>query len=144
MIMNIIDYTASKNFRRMKFNRNPSCGFHIRRKHTKSWQRCTYVCKNRFFILILLLVLLLFFWEFFSQTIAECFPLEFVWRQVSSSPRTVLSILADLNNAVIWIVSTRPLIFKSSSPLNNPSLTILRTPITIGIKFHVPQFFSIP
>ena len=38
----------------------------------------------------------------------------------SKSPqvsRNLLSILADLNNAVVWIVSTRPLISKSPSPL---------------------------
>ena len=45
--------------------------------------------------------------------------------------RTLLSILADLNNAVVCIVSTRPLISKSSSPL----LTVLSEPITIGITF---------
>ena len=32
------------------------------------------------------------------------------------------------------MVSTRPLISKSSSPLNNPSVTVPRTPITIGIN----------
>ena len=37
----------------------------------------------------------------------------------SKSPqisRTLLSILADLNNAIVWMVSIRPLISKSSSP----------------------------
>ena len=29
--------------------------------------------------------------------------------------RTLLNILADLNNAVVWMVSTRPVISKSSS-----------------------------
>ena len=33
--------------------------------------------------------------------------------------RTLLSIKADLNNAVVWIVSTRPLISKSSCPFTN-------------------------
>ena len=47
--------------------------------------------------------------------------------------RTLLSILADVNNIVVWMVSTRPLISKSSSPFNNPSLIVPRTPITIGI-----------
>ena len=38
----------------------------------------------------------------------------------SKSPqvfKTLLSILADLNNAIVWTVSTRPLISKSSCPL---------------------------
>ena len=40
----------------------------------------------------------------------------------SKSPQvymTLLSILADLNNAVVWMVSTRPLISKSFSPWTN-------------------------
>ena len=47
---------------------------------------------------------------------------------------TLLSILADLNNAVVWMVSTRPLIFKFSSPCTNPLMTVPRAPITIGIN----------
>ncbi len=47
--------------------------------------------------------------------------------------RVLLSILADLNNAVVWMVSIRPVISKSSSPCTNPSATVPRAPITIGI-----------
>ena len=44
------------------------------------------------------------------------------------------------------MVSTRPLIFKSSSPWFNPLLTVLSAPITIGITnhIHVARLFSIP
>ena len=72
----------------------------------------------------------------------------FYWRlSDSKSPqvfRTLLSILADLNNAVIWMVSTRPLISKSSSPCINPLMTVPRTPITIGIivTFMSHSFFN--
>ena len=61
----------------------------------------------------------------------------------SKSPQvsmTLLSILAVLNNAVVWMVSTRPLTFKSSRPLSNPLVTIPNAPITIGIivtMFHI-------
>ena len=48
--------------------------------------------------------------------------------------RTLLYTLADLNNAVVWVVSTRPVISKSSCPFINPSVTVPRAPITIGIK----------
>ena len=62
--------------------------------------------------------------------------------------RTLFSNLADLNNTVVWIVSTRPLISKSSSPCTNPLLTVLRAPITIGIivtfRFYSLFVFSIP
>ena len=46
---------------------------------------------------------------------------------------TLLSILAVLNNAVIWMVSTRPPTSKSSSPFSNPLVTVPNAPITIGI-----------
>ena len=65
----------------------------------------------------------------------------------SKSPqfsRTLLSILAVLNNVVVWIVSTHLPTSKSSSPFNNPLVTVPNTPITIGIivtcMFH--RFFN--
>ena len=54
----------------------------------------------------------------------------------SKSPqvsRTLLSILVVLNNAVVWMVSARPPTSKSSSPFNNPFVTVPKAPITIGI-----------
>ena len=53
----------------------------------------------------------------------------------SKSPQVsrTLSILAGINNAVVWVVSTRPLISKSSSSCTNPFETIPRAPFTIGI-----------
>ena len=57
--------------------------------------------------------------------------------------RTLLSILAILNNSVVWIVSTRPPTSKSSSPFNNPLVTVPNAPITIGIivTFMFHSFF---
>ena len=46
---------------------------------------------------------------------------------------TLLSILAVLNDAVVWIVSTRPLTSMSYSLFNNPLVTVPKAPITIGI-----------
>ena len=58
--------------------------------------------------------------------------------------RTLLSILSVLNNAVVWMVSTRPPTSKSSSPLSNHLVTVPNAPITICIivtcMFH--SFFS--
>ena len=71
--------------------------------------------------------------EFFTQRHLMVFQ----WRlSDSKSPqvsRTLLSILAVFNNALVWMVSTRPPISKSSRPFNNPLLTVPKTPITIGI-----------
>ena len=63
---------------------------------------------------------------------------------------TLLSILANLNNAVVWMVSIRPVIFKFSSPCVKPLVTVPRAPTTISItvtfmfhSFWVFFFFSI-
>ena len=47
--------------------------------------------------------------------------------------KSLLNILAVLNNAVVWKVSTRPPTSKSSSPFNNPLVTVPKAPIKIGI-----------
>ena len=65
----------------------------------------------------------------------------------SKSPRvsrTLLSILAVLNNVVVWMVSTRPPTFKSSSPFSNPLVTVPNVPITIDIivTFMFHSFFN--
>ena len=49
--------------------------------------------------------------------------------------RTVLSILADISNTVIWMISIRPLISKFFGPCTNPLVTVPRPPIIIGIIF---------
>ena len=65
----------------------------------------------------------------------------------SKSPqvsKTLLSILAVLSNAVIWIVSTRPPTSKSSRPFNNPLVIVPKAPITIGtiVTFMFHSFFN--
>ena len=57
--------------------------------------------------------------------------------------RTRLSIMAVLSNAVVWIVSTRPLTSKSSRPFNNPLATVPNAPIAIGtiVTFMFHSFF---
>ena len=47
--------------------------------------------------------------------------------------RTLLSILPNLNNVVVWMVFTRLVIYKSSSPCTNPLVTIPRATITFNI-----------
>ena len=65
----------------------------------------------------------------------------------SKSPqvsRTRLRILAVLSNAVVWIVSTRPPISKSSRPFNNPLVIVPNAPIIIGtiVTFMFHSFFN--
>ena len=66
----------------------------------------------------------------------------------SKSPqvsRTLLSILVVFNNAVVWMVSTRPPTSKSSSSFSNPLVTVPKAPITIGtiVTFMFHSFFKI-
>ena len=94
--------------------------------------------------LLLLLLLLLFTpWEFFTSVLADGLSLEFEWQQVS---RTLISILAVPNNVLVWMISTRPLISKSSSFFNNPLVTVPKAPITSGIivtfMFHSVTWYA--
>ena len=60
--------------------------------------------------------------------------------------RTLLSILAILSNAVVWMVSTCPSTSKSSSPFNNPLVTVPKALIRTGIifTFIFNSFFQFP
>ena len=73
--------------------------------------------------------------EFFTSGYADGFH----WRlSDSKSPqvsRTFLSILAVFSHAVVWMVYTRPPTSKSSSPFNNPLVTVPKAPITFSIIF---------
>ena len=65
----------------------------------------------------------------------------------SKSPKvfkTLLSIVADLVNAVVWKVSVRPVIFMSSSPLTKLLESVVNAPIITGITitFIFQNFFS--
>ena len=57
--------------------------------------------------------------------------------------RTLLSILAVLNNTVVWMVSTCPPTSKSSSAFNHP---LVKAPISIStvVTFMFHRFFLIP
>ena len=60
----------------------------------------------------------------------------------SKSPqvsRTLLSILAVFNNAVVWMVSTRPPTSISSRSFNNPLVTV---PIGMILTFMFHSFFN--
>ena len=65
-------------------------------------------------------------------------------RKSSQVSRTLLSILAVLNNAFVCIVSIRPSTSKSSSPFSNLLVTVPKAPITIGtiVNFIFHSFFQ--
>ena len=58
--------------------------------------------------------------------------------------RTLLNNLSVLKNEVVWMVFPRPSTSKSSSPFNNPLITVSKAPITNGIivNYMFCSFFS--
>ena len=82
--------------------------------------------------------------SFFTSALADGLSLEIEWQQGPQVSRTLLSILAVFNNAVVWMVFTRPPTSKSSRPNNNPLVTVPKAPITIGIivTFMFHSFFN--
>ena len=85
-------------------------------------------------------IIILLFFQVFHSNVSRWFLTSLSDRKFLQVSRTILSILADLNNAVVWNISTRPLIFMSSSPCTNPLMTVPRAPV--HRHFHVPQFFQ--
>ena len=72
--------------------------------------------------------------DFFTWVLADVLRLEFDWQQVSS--RTLFSILAVFNNAVVWMVTTHPPTSQSSSLFNNPLVIVPKAP-SIIITFYI-------
>ena len=60
--------------------------------------------------------------------------------------KTLLRILADLDNAVVWMISICPPTSNSFSPFINSLVSVPRAPITIGINvtFMFHSFFQFP
>ena len=88
----------------------------------------TFLAKSK-----ILLSLLFTLWGFFISDLADGLSQKFDSKSPQVSMR-LLSILADLNNPVVYMASTRPLISKSSSPCINPLVTVPRAPIKISIS----------
>ena len=83
--------------------------------------------------LSLLLLLLLLLLGFFPSALVDGFHWSLSDNKPPQVSRTLLSILAVLNNVVVWIVSTRLPTSKSSSPFSNPLVTVPNAPITNDI-----------
>ena len=101
-------------------------------KYVIEWHHFYY----KYYLIIIIIIIILLFWEFLHQC------------KLMVS-RMLLSILANLNNAVVWIVSTHPLISKSPSPCTNPLESLKdwyrdSETITIGITitYSYHNFFS--
>ena len=69
----------------------------------------------------------------FRPTLVDGLSLELEWQQVS---RTLLSILTDLDNALVRMVSVFPTISKSSSPINKFLGAALTVGFTVILLVH--------
>ena len=82
--------------------------------------------------------------KFFTQALMV-FHWSLIDRKSLQVSRTLLTILANLNNAVVWMLLILPLIFSSSSSLSTLLETVPSAPTTIGITiplmFHSFFFF---
>ena len=81
------------------------------------------------YIYIYIYILLFFSLEVFTSALADS--LSQKWNTSPQISRTLLSILADPNNVVVWMVYTRPLISKSSSPYTNLLVTLPKAQILL-------------
>ena len=94
-------------------------------------------------IIIIIIIIIIYSFEFFTWALAVTH-----WSlSDSTSPPvsgTRLGIPAVLSNAVVWIVSTRPPISKSTRPFNNPLVIVPKAPIPIGtiVTFMFHSFFN--
>ena len=98
------------------YSPTPADGTNLNKTLVEGVERQDWTC-NAYWLL---------FWSFESSSHQRKL-MVFRWSlSDSKSPqvsRTLLSILAGLNIVVVWMVSTRPLIIKSSFPNNNPLVT---------------------
>ena len=100
-----------------------------------------YSCRNYYYYYYYYYYYFLFF---FTPALADGFPLQFEWQEIPYITRTLLSILTDLNNAIVWMAYTCPLISKSSWPNTKPLNIVPNAQITIGITFMFHSCFTSP
>ena len=95
-------------------------------------------------IIITIIIIILLIESFTYQRYLMVFHWSLSDNKSPQVSRTLRSVLADLNNALVLIVSTHPLISKSFSPCTNPLVTVPRAPVIIGITvtFMFHSFFN--
>ena len=85
-------------------------------------------------IIIIIIIILLVLESFSRQSYLMIFHGSLRDSKSLQASRTLLGILADLNNIAVWIVLFLPPISNSSSPFSRPLGIVPNAPITIGIK----------
>ena len=95
-------------------------------------------------IIIIIIIIFITTLRIFHTSASRCSSTR-VWNiQVSLNFRLLLSILDGLHNAVVWMVYTRPIIYRSTRFIINPLVTVPRASITISIAvtFIFLYFYS--
>ena len=89
---------------------------------------------------LIISIIILLIRDFFLSALADGFPQESNWQQISSS----LQYSGDLNNVVIWMISTCSLISPIPSTCTSHLVTVPSAPITnyITATFMFHCFFS--
>ena len=75
-------------------------------------------------IIIIIIIIIIIHSELFTSVLADGFNWSLSNSKSPQVSRTLLSILAVLSNAVVWMVSTCPPNSKSSCPFSNPLVTV--------------------
>ena len=91
------------------------------------------------FIIIINIIVILFSGSYSHQRYLMAFHWSLINRKSPQISRTLLSILVDLNNAVVWIVYAPHFISRSSRPFINPLMVVrrgIRINITMTFIFH--------
>ena len=89
-------------------------------------------------------IIIILFSEFFTPPLVDVFHWSLTDSKFPHVFRTLLSILTDVYNAAVCMVSSCPLISKSTSPCTKPFVTVMSAPITnsITVTFMFPDFFQ--
>ena len=84
------------------------------------------------------------FWPISTMLYFGWHPLVLLFPTLSHVSKALLSILADLDNSQVWMVSTCHFISKSSNNCINSLVTVSKAPIIIGINitFMFHSFFN--
>ena len=126
---------------------NVNFEFVASRKHVEIWFYCTVIIgssKDEMYFLLFVDLACVFFLYLWAKKIdftsckfsCQSYLVSFHWNlsdSKSSQASWTLSILADLNNAVVWIVFILPLNSNYSNHLSMPLWTVSSAPPTISI-----------
>ena len=111
--------------------------FYLVFTHDLTWGKVMIICILCIYVFVFFWVIFFLSFFFFDGFSHQRYPMVSQWslsdRKSAQVFWTHLSILANLNKAVVWMFSTRPLICKSSGLCTNLWMSIPRAPITTGI-----------